>query len=1292
VKLLRFLISGFWLSLAVLIIVTGLLFSIARLLLPELGKYHDDVAVWVGEVLGQPVKIGALRAAWHGLGPGVELREVTVLDATGKQAVLQFASARIDINLWDSLREWQFEPGQLTVRGLHLAAVRGADGRVSVMGLGEGTRKIGMDSPGGDALKRWLQHQGRLAIQDSSVEWRDLSMQGRSWAFKNVNLQLRNQDDSHRLDGTVDLPAVLGQRLQIAVDIRGNLFAPATWLGRTYVRGTAWHLGEWWDGQPHYGIIAVQGTADFKVWSEWGDGVQQAVGDVHAHSLQVTRQVEPPKVDDAKPSSQAQLELARVQGGFRWQRRAAGWVVDIDRFAITDEDLPVVPAQLRIEYSEDKAADRRIVRMGYSELRAQEVTTLLLAAQVLPMDIQQRLAAMALRGKLSDGYLRYQTASQQAPQFVFHTRFSGLAWQSAEPWPGATGVTGSVTTNGEQGVVTLSTETASVDFSNLFRAPLPVDALAGSVYWRHDSAGWRVFAHDLTASNEDLKIKATGYLDKPLSGASPYLDLVASFGDGKGDHVSRYLPAKIMHAKAVAWLDKAVVNGRVSGGSARIYGRLADFPFDKGQGLFEIRFDVTDGILDYAAGWPRLEEIETAILFRGRRFEAHAASAKSLNSEVLEALVTIPDMTAHPALLTVDGDARGPTSDAVRYITESPLRNKLGRYLSDVSSGGQSRLHLSLKLPLAKQPAKLNGALRLSDSSLLFNNAKIDLTHIRGKLNFTEQGLSAKDIDADLLGEAVTIAVKTTAGREGATTTFSAQGTMDAATTAKRFTGPLAAYVDGNAAWSGTLRIPPRSAGWVELEVASSLQGVAVHLPAPMGKTADEARELLVQLPLPIKDEKPIHIRYGELTDAQLAMSSENGGLQVKRGEVRLGVGIAALPSQAGVRVVGSLPFFDEGLWAPIMAKQTTGKARAATPVVNHVDMLFKTLKLAGRQLDNARLVAGRGDNAWDININSDQAVGKIHLPDSQDAPLEMDMDRLYLPRFKKGAESETDVDPRKTRPLTLNAKSFHYGNLDLGALFLSASRKAGGLGFDDIHTHSPQRDLKISGQWLMEDGQPQTSLKVSYDGDNAGDTLTSLGFTGMIKGGKTHTDAQLQWPGSPADFALAKAMGSIGFQIKDGRLLEVEPGAGRILGLLSFQALPRRLVFDFSDLFQKGFSFDTLSGSFTIEKGNAYTDNLIMDGPAARIEARGRVGLAAEDYDQRVSVIPSVSAGLPVAGALAGGVGAGAALFLVEKIIKPGIDKITKVDYQVTGPWANPTVTRITATDEDGRAKQGKK
>ena len=1288
-KLLRFLISALWLSLATLIIGVALLFSVARLLLPEVGKYHDEVAAWVGDVLGQPVKIGALAAGWHGLGPSVDLRDVTVLDAAGRQTVLQCASARIDINLWESLRRWQFEPGQLTVRGLHLVVVRRTDGGIGVMGLAAMPKQAAGDIPSGGALEQWLQHQERLAIKDSSLEWRDLRPQGQTLQFTAVNLQLRNQEDRHRLDGTVDLPASLGKELRVAADLRGDLFSPKSWLGQAYASGSALRMGEWWGDQTRFGIAAVDGVTDFRAWSTWGDGVQQVEGDVHVQSLQITPQAAVSADGAAVPP--AQVALAGVHGGFRWQRRSTGWIVDVDDFVIAHQQAAEKPAQLRVEYSEDKASGRRIVQSAYSELRAEDVAGVLRVVPELPTDVRDHLLVMAPTGELDDGYLRYQSEPQQTPQVLFQTRFGDLTWQPDVRLPGAQGMAGAITASGDQAVITLATDKAALDFANLFRAPLPLDALTGSVYWRRDGAGWRVLAQDIVAHNEDVRVKMSGYVEEPEAGGSPYLNLSASFGDGKGDHVSRYLPAKIMPAGTVAWLDRAIVNGRVSGGSVRIYGPLADFPFDDGKGLFEIRFDVTDGILEYAAGWPRLEEIETEILFHGRRFEAHAAAAKSLDSEVTQALVTIPDMTAHPAVLTVDGKARGPTRDAVRYVTESPLSHSLGVYLNDVSAGGRSHLQLSLKLPLAKRTPRIKGALQISDGSLLFNAAKIDLTHINGTLNFSERGLAADQIQADLLGQAVSVSANTTADPDGATTVFSAQGRMGAAALAKRFAVPLAPYVTGSAAWHGELRIPPHTAGWVELDVASPLQGVAVNLPAPLGKTAEEARELLVQMPLPLKSEKPVHVRYGEDVDAQLSLLGTDNGLQLGRGELRLGPGVAVLPSQAGMRVVGSLPEFDEAKWADILNKATPDKQKQAAPVVSRVDMAFGTLKLRGRQLDKVQLQAERRNAAWDVKIDSVQAAGLIHYPDAQDVPLVMDMDRLYLGRFKKGTGAESGADPRKARPLEISAKSFHYGNLDLGELHMSATRSPAGLIFDDIHAHSPQRNLKVSGQWVMEDDQPRSSFQVTYKGDDAGNTLTALGFAGMIKGGKTATDFKLQWPGSPADFALAKAVGSIHFEIKDGQLLDVEPGAGRILGLLSFQALPRRLTLDFSDLFRKGFSFDTLAGSFTIEKGNAFTDNMYMDGPAARIEAHGRVGLAAEDYDQRVTVIPNVSAGLPVAGALAGGIGGGAAMWLVEKILKPGIDKITKVDYEVTGPWANPTVTRITTAGQDQHTQDKK-
>ena len=110
----------------------------------------------------------------------------------------------------------------------------------------------------------------------------------------------------------------------------------------------------------------------------------------------------------------------------------------------------------------------------------------------------------------------------------------------------------------------------------------------------------------------------------------------------------------------------------------------------------------------------------------------------------------------------------------------------------------------------------------------------------------------------------------------------------------------------------------------------------------------------------------------------------------------------------------------------------------------------------------------------------------------------------------------------------------------------------------------------------------------------------------------------------------MEKIEGQLDMKISEGQFLDINPSAGRLFGLLSIQALPRRLTLDFSDLFDEGFSFDTIEGNFSIQQGHAYTNNLEMLGPSADIYVSGRTGLSTEDYDQIATVTPKISSGLP--------------------------------------------------------------
>src|SRR5690606_7597216 len=178
-----------------------------------------------------------------------------------------------------------------------------------------------------------------------------------------------------------------------------------------------------------------------------------------------------------------------------------------------------------------------------------------------------------------------------------------------------------------------------------------------------------------------------------------------------------------------------------------------------------------------------------------------------------------------------------------------------------------------------------------------------------------------------------------------------------------------------------------------------------------------------------------------------------------------------------------------------------------------------------------------------------------------------------------------------------------------------------------------------------------------------------------------------VSWPGAPTDDWMQHLGGELSLRLEKGSLLDIDPGAGRVVGLMSITALPRRLALDFRDVFNRGLVFDELGGDFTIIDGNAYTDNLKVAGPAVEIGVAGRIGLRARDYRQQAVVTAEPGNMLPTVGGLLGGPGVGAALLIFTRIFKEPLKGIGRASYCVTGSWDEPVVERLTAEEiEQGR------
>jgi uncharacterized protein YhdP len=458
-----------------------------------------------------------------------------------------------------------------------------------------------------------------------------------------------------------------------------------------------------------------------------------------------------------------------------------------------------------------------------------------------------------------------------------------------------------------------------------------------------------------------------------------------------------------------------------------------------------------------------------------------------------------------------------------------------------------------------------------------------------------------------------------------------------------------------------------------DLEIRSDLRGLAIDLPSPAGKAAAEPLALELHTAIPRDPKVPLRLRLGDRLQGIFELDS---ALALQRGAVHFGTEPAQLGDQPGLRISGAAPFLSYTQWLAALAP-ADASTRAGQMEISSLDLRADVAEVFERQFHKVSLKGVRTAAAWQLDADSEEIAGHIEIPVMPEQLVRMDLSHLTLPKTSTDG-NDSALDPRRIPPLIVNSKAFTYGNVPYGALSLVASRHSEGLNLDKLSLRSPWMELDARGNWLLVSGTQYSSFNINAHSKNIGVALANLGYAGTLSKGEGGFNIVARWPGPPTAFALERLDGDLSMSIKDGRLLDVDPGAGRIFGLISLQALPRRLSLDFSDIFKKGFTFDAIQGDFTIKDGQATTRNLHMDGPAARIDTEGLVDLVKGQYDQRVTVSPHLTSGLPLAGAVVGGIGVGAAILIVESMLRPNIEKSARIDFHVTGPWDNPLVERV--------------
>lgn len=344
----------------------------------------------------------------------------------------------------------------------------------------------------------------------------------------------------------------------------------------------------------------------------------------------------------------------------------------------------------------------------------------------------------------------------------------------------------------------------------------------------------------------------------------------------------------------------------------------------------------------------------------------------------------------------------------------------------------------------------------------------------------------------------------------------------------------------------------------------------------------------------------------------------------------------------------------------------------------------------AGNQVSAVR----NNDGEWRILADTDYLVGKIDLDESfsPDTTIDMELDKLMLSDLFKNSRDQSStysLQASQFPPMKINGKKLVWEKWNFDAFELETSWHRLGMLVNKLNIRG--QDLVIDGQgsWLSSWRYPnETTLRLTVNSGNLGNALTSLGYEKIVDRGEQTATLDIKWPDAPYRFDWGLLTGTASLKLTDGRVTEVNPGAGgRVLGLLNVFHLPKRLFLNFGDVYKKGFVFDTISGDFDFSEGSAYTKNTNIDAAAADVRIRGRIGMQAQDYDMTMRVKPNQSAAAFTGGTIAGGPVVGAGLVLLQKVF--GLDKAVQDRYSITGTWEDPVVTQIEKRDQQTSSEE---
>ena len=867
-----------------------------------------------------------------------------------------------------------------------------------------------------------------------------------------------------------------------------------------------------------------------------------------------------------------------------------------------------------------------------TQLDIQELIKLVQFFSPLEREKQALLSKLELKGLLKKFSIYADTENKQ---FAINGVFENFFANAYSGFPKLGNISGSIKGTNEKGFIDFDTKKASLFFPELFRSSFSVKKMKGLFEWKQMADKWQIFSENLVLDTEHVQTETRVAVTIPKNDESVFMDLHTSFGNVQDiSPAPEYYPVTIMDPDLVNWLDNAFVSGKVRQGGALVYGELNDFPFSNGQGVFEVLLNFEEAEVKYHPDWPHFKNVAAEILFFKDSLSVDLTHAEVNNLEIKQAKIEIPSFEKSNYLL-VHGQAEGSVLNALTYLQKTPLHSPVDSVLDAITPVGLTQVELDLKIPLVENVlANVNGIAHLDQNSLMVNAIDLNITEVSGDLRFTEKEFFADNINAKALGFPVNVNV----GTENYNTTINIDGKTDILQLKKQFGFFNSKYlsdenIKGSTSYKVKLNLPENEKQSAELTINTDLLGVSIDFPGSLKKSDKQKTPFFVGLSLNEKELLALNLNYNEQLKAAININKQQS--EIHSAHIVYGNGQAVIPQEKGINIKVEQDFLNLSEWVEVFKTDADEEQQQSESGINGLSISTKHLQWNNVYYGPFEIAIQRSENEWEGNISCSAAKGTFSIPFNHSAEDKIKMDMVYLNLSAlMTIDMQGDGFTAEDLPLiNVNSSQLWWDNANLGKLKIDSERLLDGVRFNQINVSSNDYTIELKADWIKSDHGSTTEIYGSLHADDVGKFLSLANITDDIEEASAKIDYFGRWSGAPYQFSLAKMNADVDVVFKDGRISSIEPGFGRILGLIAMEQWIKRLTLDFDDLYKQGLSFNNINGHFQLNNGIATTKDLLVDAVSAQIAIKGETDLLAKTFDLEMRVVPKSSGAVPIAG-----------------------------------------------------------